>query len=293
MTRCTSPSSTPPATTSSSGSRSTHPAGALDARAGRGAVRPAPRHRRRRPDHDRPGTRRRRLHDDARRTPTAARAEMSGNGIRCLAWVAARAGLGAGRRARSSTPRRAGAVVHARARPAARSSAPRSTWARSRSNPRASPSTVDDPFELEAVADGVRYRGDAAGMGNPHLVLFVDDPATVPRHDARARASSTTPGSRAARTSSSCAVDRTPTGSRCGSGNAGVGRDAVVRHRRVRGRRGRAPARARRRRACRSTCPAARSTVDARRRPCGSAARSCTCSTSSVAASNALASDAP
>ena len=119
-------------------------------------------------------------------------AEMSGNGIRCLAWVAARAGLArddeldvdtaAGRRLRA-----------ARAARRRRSSPPTSTWDRSPSSPRSIPIAVDDPFDLEAVADGVFYRGDAAGMGNPHLVLFVDDPAAVPvtthgpilEHDAR------------------------------------------------------------------------------------------------------------
>jgi diaminopimelate epimerase len=41
---------------------------------------------------------------------------------------------------------------------------------------------VDAPsaFDLEAVVDGTTYRGDAAGIGNPHFVLLVDDPAAVP-----------------------------------------------------------------------------------------------------------------
>ena len=49
------------------------------------------------------------------------------------------------------------------------------------------------PFDLEATVDGVGYRGDAAGVGNPHFVVFVDDPDAVPldrhgpvlEHDAR------------------------------------------------------------------------------------------------------------
>jgi diaminopimelate epimerase len=118
-------------------------------------------------------------------------AEMSGNGIRCLAWVAARAGLArgdelavetaAGRR-RVELERAGGSVV------AAEVDMGPVTF-----EPARIPVAVDDPFDLEAVADGVFYRGDAAGMGNPHLVLFVDDPAAAPvtthgpllEHDAR------------------------------------------------------------------------------------------------------------
>ncbi len=105
-------------------------------------------------------------------------AEMSGNGIRCLAWVAARAGLArdgeldvetaAGRR-RVQLERAGGSVV------AADVDMGPVTF-----EPTRIPIAVDDPFELEAVAEGVFYRGDAAGMGNPHLVLFVDDPAAAP-----------------------------------------------------------------------------------------------------------------
>jgi diaminopimelate epimerase len=38
---------------------------------------------------------------------------------------------------------------------------------------------LDSPFGVEAEFHGTHYEGDAAGMGNPHLVLFVDDPATA------------------------------------------------------------------------------------------------------------------
>ena len=55
------------------------------------------------------------------------------------------------------------------------------------------PVLADSPFDLEATVDGVTYRGDAAGVGNPHFVAFVDDLAAVPldrhgpvlEHDAR------------------------------------------------------------------------------------------------------------
>ena len=105
-------------------------------------------------------------------------AEMSGNGIRCLAWVAARAGLArrgeelvvdtaAGRRTVTLERDADGDVVAA--------------------DVDMGPVTFDaaripvdaDPVDLEAVVHGVTYRGDAAGMGNPHFVIFVDDPATV------------------------------------------------------------------------------------------------------------------
>ena len=41
---------------------------------------------------------------------------------------------------------------------------------------------VDAPsaFDLFLEVDGGDYFGDAAGIGNPHVVLFVADPATIP-----------------------------------------------------------------------------------------------------------------
>jgi diaminopimelate epimerase len=96
-------------------------------------------------------------------------AEMSGNGIRCLAWVAARAGLGtenkltvdtaAGRRVISLMRDDAGMVVAADVDMGA--------------------VTLGDE-DLEITLDGVEYWGDVADVGNPHLVCFVIDPAQVP-----------------------------------------------------------------------------------------------------------------
>jgi diaminopimelate epimerase len=95
-------------------------------------------------------------------------AEMSGNGTRCLAWVAVTAGLvpddftlatGGGRRTVHVTRDADGAVVAA---------------------------SVDmgvpahGEVDLAAGVDGDAYVGDAVSMGNPHLVLFVDEPAAVP-----------------------------------------------------------------------------------------------------------------
>jgi len=96
-------------------------------------------------------------------------AEMSGNGIRCLAWVAARASLGtpheltvetaAGRRVVTLTRDAAGDVIAA--------------------DVDMGPVTLGDE-DIEIEIDGVEYWGDTANVGNPHLVCFVVDPALVP-----------------------------------------------------------------------------------------------------------------
>jgi diaminopimelate epimerase len=107
-------------------------------------------------------------------------AEISGNGLRCLAHVAARLGLGAGDRLvvdtaagrREMTIRRRGEdgeVDYAEA-----------DMGLVMFTPEMIPVLADSPFDLEATVDGVTYRGDAAGVGNPHYVVFVDDPDAVP-----------------------------------------------------------------------------------------------------------------
>lgn len=120
-------------------------------------------------------------------------AEISGNGLRCLAHVAARLGLGADDRLvvdtaagrREMTIRRRsedGEVDYAEA-----------DMGLVMFTPEMIPVLADSPFDLEATIDGVSYRGDAAGVGNPHYVVFVDDPDAVPldrhgpilEHDAR------------------------------------------------------------------------------------------------------------
>jgi diaminopimelate epimerase len=107
-------------------------------------------------------------------------AEISGNGLRCLAHVAAKLGLGAdghlvvdtaaGRR-EMTIRRRAedGEVDYAEA-----------DMGLVMFTPEMIPVLADSPFDLEATVDGVRYTGDAAGVGNPHFVVFVDDPDAVP-----------------------------------------------------------------------------------------------------------------
>jgi len=105
-------------------------------------------------------------------------AEMSGNGMRTLAWAAVRDGLGrdrqlvvdtaGGRRVVDVTTDAAGAVV------AATVDMGPVTF-----DPNGIPLDAPSAFDLEARYHGTTYRGDAAGMGNPHLVLLVDDPATA------------------------------------------------------------------------------------------------------------------
>jgi diaminopimelate epimerase len=106
-------------------------------------------------------------------------AEMSGNGMRTLAWVAAREGLGrngtltvatGGGRRRVELTFLPGSheVV------AATVDMGPVTF-----DPALIPVAVDSPFGITADFHGSHYEGDAAGMGNPHLVLFVDDPATA------------------------------------------------------------------------------------------------------------------
>ena len=102
-------------------------------------------------------------------------AEMSGNGIRALAWAAAAAGIGGdtlvvdtggGRRTLELARGADGRVVAATV-----DMGPVSF------DPATIPVDADSPFDLEAEFHGVTYRGDAAGMGNPHWVCFVDDVA--------------------------------------------------------------------------------------------------------------------
>jgi diaminopimelate epimerase len=105
-------------------------------------------------------------------------AEMSGNGIRCLAWVANRRGLGDGKRLVVDTGagrREVELELDATGDVTAATVDMGPVTFEQAHIPLDAPS----PFDLEATFHGVTYRGDAAGMGNPHLVLFVDDPAAA------------------------------------------------------------------------------------------------------------------
>jgi diaminopimelate epimerase len=105
-------------------------------------------------------------------------AEMSGNGARCLAWAAHRAGMGTsarlvvdtggGRRTLDLTLDASGDVVHAVCDMGA------VTF-----DPACVPVTDATGAGVTAEVDGQTFRGDAAGVGNPHWVIEVPDPATV------------------------------------------------------------------------------------------------------------------
>jgi diaminopimelate epimerase len=101
------------------------------------------------------------------------RAEMSGNGMRCLAWVAVREGVGDGKRLVVDTD--AGRRV---------------VDVECDANGDVVAATVD----MGVVTLGApQPEGDTASIGNPHLVVFVDDVASAPvttagprlEHDAR------------------------------------------------------------------------------------------------------------
>ncbi|MEX1006329.1 MAG: diaminopimelate epimerase [Acidimicrobiia bacterium] len=85
------------------------------------------------------------------------RAEMSGNGMRCLAWVAVEAGLGDGKRLVVDTD-----------------GGRRVVDVECDANGQVTAATVD----MGPVTFGASFEeGDTANVGNPHLVLFVDDVA--------------------------------------------------------------------------------------------------------------------
>jgi diaminopimelate epimerase len=112
-------------------------------------------------------------------------AEMSGNGMRCLAWVAVRDGLGGSGALTvdSGGGRRTVEIVLDSQRMV---SAATVDMGAVTFDPASIPLDAPSAFDLEATYHGTEYRGDAAGMGNPHLVLLVDDvdAARVVQHGA-------------------------------------------------------------------------------------------------------------
>jgi len=106
-------------------------------------------------------------------------AEMSGNGMRTLAWVAAREGLGRNGGLTVDTGGGRRAVELTFAPGTAQVTAATVDMGPVTFDPARIPVAVDSPFGITADFHGTHYEGDAAGMGNPHLVLFVDDPATA------------------------------------------------------------------------------------------------------------------
>jgi diaminopimelate epimerase len=103
-------------------------------------------------------------------------AEMSGNGMRCLAWVAVREGINDGMTLTVDTSAGVRSVdleLDAHGELCAASV----DMGAVTFEPAAIPVDARSAFDLDATVDGITYRGDAAGVGNPHLVLLVDDVA--------------------------------------------------------------------------------------------------------------------
>jgi diaminopimelate epimerase len=102
-------------------------------------------------------------------------AEMSGNGIRCLAWVAVARGLARGDQLLVDTA--AGRRRVDLDRDPTTGSLRRATvdMGPVTFDPPAIPFTGPSALDLDVTFHGVTYQGDAAGVGNPHLVLLVDD----------------------------------------------------------------------------------------------------------------------
>jgi diaminopimelate epimerase len=107
-------------------------------------------------------------------------AEISGNGLRCLAHVAAKLGLGADDRLVVDTPAGRRDMTLRRRPEDGEVDYADADMGLVMFTPELIPVLADSPFDLEATVDGVSYRGDAAGVGNPHYVVFVDEPAAVP-----------------------------------------------------------------------------------------------------------------
>jgi diaminopimelate epimerase len=106
-------------------------------------------------------------------------AEMSGNGVRCLAWVAVREGLGRDDRLVVDTGGGRRTVELERDPVTSEVCAATVDMGPVTFDPPEIPLDAPSAFDLEATFHGVTYRGDAAGVGNPHFVLLVDDVETV------------------------------------------------------------------------------------------------------------------
>jgi len=104
-------------------------------------------------------------------------AQMSGNGVRCLAWIARREGLGNDGRIAIDTAGGRREVTFTGAEGGVESATV--DMGPVTFEPAQIPLDAASAFDLDAEFHGVTYRGDAAGMGNPHLVLLVDDVETA------------------------------------------------------------------------------------------------------------------
>lgn len=107
-------------------------------------------------------------------------AEISGNGLRCVAHVAAGLGLATNGRLVVDTPAGRRDVSFTRRPGDGEVSFAEVDMGAVTFVPAEIPLDAPGAFGLEATVEGVTYRGDAAGTGNPHFVVFVDDPGVVP-----------------------------------------------------------------------------------------------------------------
>jgi len=107
-------------------------------------------------------------------------AEMTGNGIRCFAWVADQLGFGANDRIVIDT--RAGRrTVDLERDPVTGSvESARVAMGEAIFDPEHIPVKGEEIADLHATCGDVTYVGDAVGIGNPHFVLYVDDVDAVP-----------------------------------------------------------------------------------------------------------------
>ena len=154
---------------------------------------------------------------------------MSGNGMRTLAWVAARDGLGADGTLTVDTGGGRREVELTRDPTTGEVTTATVDMGPVTFDPAHIPIAVDSPFGITADYHGTRYEGDAAGMGNPHLVLFVDDPGTAPRHPARSapRARRPLPAAHQRRVRARRRPAR-PTSSTCACGSAAWARPSAA-----------------------------------------------------------------
>jgi diaminopimelate epimerase len=102
-------------------------------------------------------------------------AEMTGNGIRCLAWVAVREGRARGEELVVDTEAGRRRVDLARDPTTGELRGATVDMGPVTFDPAAIPFNGPTALDLEVTYHGVTYHGDAAGIGNPHLVLLVDD----------------------------------------------------------------------------------------------------------------------
>jgi len=106
-------------------------------------------------------------------------AEMSGNGVACLSWVAVREGLGDQKRLVIDTGGGRREVELEIDLASGELAAATVDMGPVTFEPAGIPLDAPSAFDLEVTFHGVTYHGDAAGMGNPHLVVLVDDPETT------------------------------------------------------------------------------------------------------------------